>query len=245
MDTFAKDFNSKISTKPDSILKIDTSNQRQFMPIKNLLNQSLHGEKNISYIVVGDSKRHVVADYPALYQSILDQLHVNFHKNAIGGMTAKRWLSSTNIRVGFNTAIQDATGDQGERTIIEYSLGGNDYNLAKATGNNDLYGAIAPSIRKSIIDLKKALPKVKIVLVSPLGSYRKALKKLYRDISKEFDLPLIENPMDRYRDNPETKSSYFFEGSIHPNKKGAKCLVYSILYALTDKEIHKEISIFH
>jgi len=224
-----------------SVLESDYLNQEKLEPIKRRIANASATDVSVAYVVAGDSKRDYAADYQTLYTQMLQQFNVEYKHNALAGITAQQWASRTDDTVaGIAKTVKDAAGNEGSLTIVEYSLGANDWNKASNDGIEDLYAEIYPHIKKGITEIQKKLPNAKIFLVNPIGSHRPELKKVYRDIAQEFNLPMMENPMDKYRDNIETKDDYFYD-SIHPNEIGAKRLVYNILYNITDSEPQKKI----
>ena len=234
-----------------SVLESNFLNEGKLQSIKDLIKRAYVGGKNITYITAGDSKRDFFVDYKGLYADMLSKINITYKHNASSGISAQEWANRTrDTDVGIAKTVKDATGNKGSLTIVEYSLGANDWN--NASGNaSDIYADIYPHIKKGITEIQKKLPNAKIFLVNPIGTHRPELKQVYRDLANEFNLPMMENPMDKYRDNSEVKSDYFHD-DIHPNLKGAKRLVYNILYNVSDTEpkekiidtINKEIDIF-
>jgi len=208
-------------------------NSEKLSGTKSLINSAVNGSIGITYITAGDSKRDDTTDYPAIYTGILSDLKVAYIHDSLTGVTAEAWTNqSDSTKPGLAKAIKDAKGIEGANTIIEYSLGANDWNLLPGNDQNK-YATIKPLIKKGITELQRLLPSAKVVLINPIGTHRPELKKAYRDIAKELALPMLENPMDQYRDNPAKKDIYF-QDNIHPNLKGAKLLVKTILQTVTE-----------
>ena len=217
-----------------SVEESDVINANKLVSIKALMSSAVNGDSDVTYITAGDSKReNDRVNYPTIYRNILSKLNVTFKLDSRSGITAEEWANKADDTVaGIAKTVKDATGYKGSKTIIEYSLGANDWNNLPR-GSQGIYGKIYVHIKKGITEIQRRLPNAKILLVNPIGTYRTELKKVYRDLAKELNLPMLENPMDKYRDNADTMNEYFLD-SIHPNTKGANVLVKHIMHTATE-----------
>ena len=143
-----------------------------------------------TYIVTGDSTR--AASYskmiPHIYQNYFNRLGINVVDNSGNGDTAADWEGQTG-----STHIGDAisaTPGTGSTTILEYSLGLNDWN----TDGDEV--AAKAAIIGGIEDYLAAKPDAVVFLADPVRTGNATrnirLKQIYSEISNELNLPLVD-----------------------------------------------------
>lgn len=230
-DEFGKNISSK-----DYIFKIlDLSDPLN--AIKNLMDDASVGKTNVTYATAGDSKRDgFIAGQQILYPEELVKYNIKYSHNSKSGMRAEQWINQPDTVPGLAKLVKEATGNGGDLTIVEYSLGANDYNHYRSAHNGateaEIHDGIKPLIKTGITKILEALPNATIFLTNPTGSERSAIKQIYRELSLELNLPLIESPLDALRDNPQTRVKYLAD-TIHPNTFGAMRILHNILKQIT------------
>ena len=182
-----------------------------------------------TYIVTGDSTRDVgYAHMIAGYRHYLGRLGVNVVDNARSGHKANQW-SNNLLSPTVNEAIA-ATPGTGATTILEMSLGLNDWDLA-----GDEIQAKADIIA-GINAYRAAKPDATVFLAQPVSTEsatRNArLYSVYEEIASELSLPLVDTftITDAIRDGLTTNQYYF--DSTHPNVNGAFRVLHYILSAI-------------
>jgi lysophospholipase L1-like esterase len=205
---------------------------------KLLLDSSLKRNKEVVYIVSGDSTRdNRFAGTMDYYTQQFGQINVKVVKNAASGETAEQWNNNERPAASVNNAIKNTTGN-GINTIMEYSFGINDQaRSASYEEQKDRY-------TKGIKTYLKAEPKATVILTVPVAHKNtdksEELKRIYEEIASEMNLILVDTlvaTMDIHG-NPK----YYFDG-YHPNKWGSQRFVNYIMDQILPPELYSKVSL--
>lgn len=224
-------FACPLSTQADTELK----------DIQILMDAATSGsKKNVTYIVVGDSTRDAYAvPHKYWYKKTLEAFNIHYVHNAQSGIRAANWVTGKG-RAGptlasLQKAVSAATGDGGEDTIIEVSIGSNDMSAF-----NDK-ARVKVSVKKCLTELQRQLPKAHIFLFNPLRSARVSqdhgaedLKAIYRELSTELGLPFINknSTLKEKFEDPAQRVKFFYDNA-HPNYFGAIRLIDYVMNRIT------------
>lgn len=232
--TQAKDAIYKIHSVNSSASEIDSvanTINPLLAPIYKLFRESANGINTIvKYIVTGDSTRHGVSEMLNYYTRQLAKINVGLIPNAYTGQTAYDWLNNIDNNT-INQAISAISGE-GENTILEFSLGLNDYTQ---TGD---YNIVKSRVRDCIVALLTAKPKLNIILVSPTGRNNGSEALIHRDnylaIANEFNLIFIDGTIPTI--TVLYPSAYYFD-TTHPSKFGGRRIVNYIFDKILPTEL--------
>lgn len=214
--------------------------EKKLNKINKLLVDSANGKNiNVQYIISGDSTRDngysQSIDY---YRGQLNKIHVNVIDNSRSGLKAQEWahgLSTPSV----NDAIL-STKDYGKNTILELSLGLNDYKV------NPSKEYLKDQLRLGIKKYLSSKPKGHIILVAPIPTANIKREKIYNEayseISEELNLPLINLGNTVFIGGQEKYKSYYFD-STHLNIFGTRKMVDTIFSHIMPKEIIEKLSI--
>lgn len=198
--------------------------------------QASNGLKTIIYAVCSDSTRSVDAsEWELFYSKYLPMVGLTYFNNADPSQSVFDWMNNTDQNT-LQQLIDASIGDEGEGTIVEFSMGLNDYTL---------YGNKADaktSIKNGIIAYLTAKPKANLFLVSPPyadnDGRRTALKEIYSELSSELGLPLFDGHVPTSSLN--LSSDYYLDGT-HPNAFGAQRMLYWILSSVLPSDVSRLI----
>ncbi len=192
---------------------------------------------NVTYIVVGDSTRDSIAvPHKYWYKKILEQFNINYYHSAASGLRATNWVTGAYL----TNAVAAATGTNGNKTIIEISIGSNDMNAYPPE-------QVKANVKFCITELQRLLPESLIFLVNPVRAARVSvtpngdvLKQIYIELSEELSVPMINKDSvlkEKYEDvNQRVK---FFYDNVHPNYFGAIRLLDYVMLTITGEKSKK------
>ena len=197
--------------------------------IRNLMDAAANGTNtNVTYILFGDSTRDSdKAGQEFIYGKHLAQVNVKYVHNARSGLQAYQWIRNTVPAASLQKAIDNTEGE-GENTIMEFSLGINDFN---AFGEAKTKTNIIESLEAYIT----AKPKAHIVLIVPVShntAFQKKWPVLYTQIAEQFDLPLLNKERVLYSAFNDQYDRYYYDGT-HPCFFGAMRLTRYILESIS------------
>lgn len=193
-------------------------------PIHKLIRESANGiNQNVKYITAGDSTRSVNYCYiPEYYVQQLSKIGVAHYSNAVPGQTIKDWLNNTDQNT-LQQAINNSSGIDGANTILEFSMGINDYDGINTEQD------IINLLRNAVTAYKTVMPKANIILVRPnrtASTVRDGyLLNAYTTVANELNLLVISayDVISDYWRNP-----LFYYDDTHPNRFGARRIINKI-----------------
>jgi len=199
-----------------------------------LFRDAFYGQKELTYIVSGDSTRdnsyNEMIDY---YVRQFSQIGVTVVDNAESGQSAEDWMNNADA----NTIQQaiDATQGEGETTIMEYSFGLNDW---PDDHNNNTEEDVFNFIKDSILMYLDAKPKATVIMAVPpiTGNENRnvKLKDFYYQIGAELGLRVIDITIPTQSVFGDTR--YYFD-TTHCNKFGSRRIVNWIMQELIPADI--------
>ena len=197
--------------------------------IRKLMDDAASGKNlDITYIVSGDSTRDSdVAGQEYIYNKMLSEVNIKYIHNARSGLRAYQWLRNSVPASSLQKAI-DNSADDGENTIMEFSLGINDKNAFSRAGTKT-------NIMSCITAYLAAKPKANLFLVVPVThqtSFQEEWLILYKEIADELKLPLINQERIMY-DAFYDEYDRFYYDNTHPNYFGALRLTRYILETIS------------
>ncbi len=157
-----------------------------------------------------------------------------------GGEDFASRLQATLISDGLNVKVDNAgvSGDTtaGGKARLEWAVAGDPKPklVIVALGGNDLLRAIDPAVTKENLrailkDLQsRNIPALLVGMRSPTNmgpAYRSHFDKIYKDLAKEFDVPLY--PF--FLEGVAMRADLNLPDGIHPNTKGIDVMVKGIL----------------
>jgi hypothetical protein len=163
-------------------------------PIHKLLRESANGISDVVIIRTGDSTRSTIQSEWQIYDPIFfNQLGLTYYNNAAPSQTALGWMNNTAINK-LSEAIANSKGVDGENTILEFSMGLNDYTFY---GNTTAGKAqTKDAIKNAIQAYQIAKPKAIVYLVSPNNAgndgRRNTLRDIYSELAIELNLFLVD-----------------------------------------------------
>jgi PKD repeat protein len=185
--------------KPLPVIKPD----RSFSSIQSLIAASKDGTfSDVRYICYGDSTRSV-SEYENQYvfeyvKSTLSQYHVTSINKSITGILARDAANASFLYGGREASwvsiVNSIEGD-GIHTIVDISIGLNDY----GEYSND---QIKDFIRTVITSIRNKKPYTHFILTVPSRTYydrenmSNGLISIYRELSNELSIPMINVPRD-------------------------------------------------
>lgn len=205
---------------------------------KLLLDSSLKRNRNVVYIVSGDSTRDNKFAYTMdYYTQQFGKINMKVIKNAASGETAEQWNNNERPNASVNNAIKNTTG-KGINTIMEYSFGIND----QARGIS--YEEQKERYKKGIKVYLKAKPQATVILAVPVAHIGKGkndeLKKIYEEIASEMNLILVDTLAATIDIHGNPK--YYFD-DYHPNKWGSQRFVNYIMDQILPSELYSKVSL--
>lgn len=207
-------------------------------PIHKLFREANNGLKNVIYAVTGDSTRSIdSSEWELLYPKYINQTGVTYFNNADPSQTVFDWMNNTDQNT-MQQLIDATVGTDGENTIIEFSMGLNDYTL---------YGNKADaktSIKNGIVAYLEQKPKANLFLVSPNWAdnegRRTALKEIYDELADELDLFLLDGHIPT--ESLALSTDYYLDVT-HPNPFGAMRILYWIFNSVIPNDVIRSMTI--
>jgi hypothetical protein len=200
-----------------------------------------HANNNVIFIRIGDSTKSMKSSEWQFHDELLlSQINIAYYNNAEPSQTAYDWLNNIDQNT-FAQFLANCRGVDGEDTIVEFSLGLNDYT---AYGN---ILTVKPQVKQILLDSINAIltakPKVKLYLASPHYAQnegrRICLDEVYREIATEKNLFLVNGldvpigPAYNY-DNTD-----FYKDGTHLNQFGSLSLNFYILNKILPIDVIK------
>ncbi|MCF6245470.1 MAG: hypothetical protein L3J43_10610 [Sulfurovum sp.] len=231
-----------------------TQNHPIVLKIKALITSAKNGDINdVTFHTAGDSKRDGVASMDKInYARAFGKLGITYKHHAVSSITTAQWINGnphTNPKTEskLSELKQDATGDQGAHSIVEFSLGTNDLNTYKVKHVSN--GKFPPvdaqkkflkaELLKGIEAIQKALPNALLFVAEATGIEDPVLKETLAIVAKEKDLPLIKAPLDY--EKYQNLQSKFFVDNHHPSVFGSYKIIQNTLRHLTEGEARSTI----
>lgn len=206
--------------------------------IQSLMDDAATGAKTgVTYIVVGDSTRDATAvPHKYWYPKVLSQFNINYHHSARSGLRATNWVTG----VYLPEAVAAATGTNGDRTIIEISIGSNDMNVYDTN-------SVKSNVGLCISELQRQLPASLIFLVNPVRVARVCitpngddLKQIYMELASEYNVPMInKDSVLKVKFSDVNERVKFFYDNTHPNYFGAIRLLDYVMNIIMGDECRK------
>lgn len=152
--------------------------------------------------------------------------------NAEASMTSNEWMTdgASSSTAKFTYAVENCLGINGRDTILEYSLGVNDWSGFSTSKIVKVKDALKLSLQKFL----DARPEVKIILVVPSvsGTLQRAddLLESYKQLAEEMDLLLVDGHAATIHAWPRIgTTNCLYADATHINDYGARRLVNYIL----------------
>lgn len=211
-------------------------------PIRHLLYQASAGlNSDVQYIVSGDSTRdNSFSRSIPYYAAQFRKINVELVDNAHSGQKAKYW-ENNEVSPTVNEAIAATTGT-GKNTILELSLGHNDW------VRENTKASLKPILQRGIDTYLNAKPDAHIYLVPPVPSgtpsSEKIFREIYQELADENQLPLVDSapPLEKRVDE---KGRDFYIDGLHPNSRGSRILIdYLFSQIMTDFTLEKARTIY-
>lgn len=162
----------------------------KFIDVVNQIKKAYYHKKDVLFATFGDSTRSMLqSEWGKYYPQQLEKLGLTYFQNAYPSQTAHNWQNNIG-NATIQQLIDASLGEDGEDTIVECSIGLNDFTQlgGKAEAKD--------SIKNAILKYQLAKPKAVIFLVSPNyagnEARRIALKEIYEELSIELNLPLVD-----------------------------------------------------
>jgi hypothetical protein len=203
-----------------------------FLAIHQLISNASQGLiNNATYICVGDSTR-AESKYQGQYlfytlRDSLKQYHVKSYLLAKAGHEVKRFVDESNSPTWRDTVA--LIPGNGENTIVDISLGINDYwNMNPTT--------IKPNLRTAINKIRSKKPHTHFILTMPDRIYNNEkmtndLRLIYIELAQEMHLPLnnvVDGVMPEQSSTPY--SWYRNDGfNVHLSREGQRVVAQFIL----------------
>lgn len=163
-------------------------------PIHTIVRKAANGTIDAIIIRTSDSTKSTKASEWKIYDPIFySQLNLSYFNNAAPSQTAEGWKNNTAVNK-LSEAISNSKGTDGENTILEFSMGLNDF----TTYGNTVAAKdqTKESIKTAIQAYQMAKPKAIVYLVSPNNAGNEArhdtLRDIYSELSIELNLFLVD-----------------------------------------------------
>lgn len=196
---------------------------------------------NTNFVRIGDSTKSMLGSEWQFHDELLfSQINIAYYNNASPSQTAYDWLNNIDQNT-FAQFLANCRGIDGEDTIVEFSLGLNDFT---AYGNTP---TVKPQVKQILLDSINAIltakPKVKLYLASPhyaQNEYRRiCLDEVYKEIAIEKNLYLVDGlkfpigPTFNYNN-----TDLYYDGT-HLNQFGSLSLNFRILNEILPLDVLK------
>ncbi|MEE9336896.1 MAG: SGNH/GDSL hydrolase family protein [Methylococcaceae bacterium] len=233
-------------SQPQTIIAPEIS---EINNLQHLIDDAVNEVREINYIVAGDStKEGRYEQTKQYYAEILRQLNIQYVDNSVGGLDASEWISGVDSQHGYHInetvaqAISQTPGlgdNKGENTILEFSLGINDYfrdgNLPEAT--------FLETIKQGLDLYIAACPKTEIILVTPVhfhALHSAKLNNIYAALSAHYGFKLIDVEAVT---KPVYHSNNFYIDYVHPSAGGARRVVNYILNEIVPDQYSSSVTL--
>jgi hypothetical protein len=200
--------------------------------------KSFNSDTPYSYLCTGDSTSSASYMYlQELYSSVLSCLNCTYYDNSYPGQTSIDWLNNIDNNT-INLAIANSFGDDGENTIMEFSLGINDFDGVNT--RDDIFNLL----KTCILTYKASKPKALIFLSSTIRTSSTSRDSLLLDVYNQLEIELGLYHFKRYSatqklwDNP-----LFYYDYLHPNRFGARAWFYDLFNNIVPLVLKKYITI--
>ncbi len=206
--------------------------------LTRLVTDAVNKTRKINYIVSGDStKAGRYEQTKEYYANLLNQLNIQYVNNSEGGLDTGEWISGIDQQSGrkINQTVAKAisqTPGVGEDTILEFSLGINDYFRDGSLSEVSLLA----TIKRGLDIYIAARPEAEIILVSPVHFHAKhssKLNRIYAKLAKHYGFKLVDVARVTkrvYRDD------HFYIDHVHPSAGGARRMINFIVSEIIPDE---------
>jgi len=210
---------NKTFTTPSTTKNINLTSKLQ--TIRDLLQEAKNGTKKVFLSIAGDSKRDdAVAQEEIFYSMWLKQVGVTYGHTAITSIESDAWITD---QKGLPRLVKlsNLISDNGANSIIGIELGTNDINHESIRNRDSqhLYNFTLDRLTKLILSIKKQLPDAHLYLTEPALISQPQLKLVYKQLSLNFDIPLVDSVLDNKM--PSNKRLRWFKDEIHPLYSGS------------------------
>jgi len=216
----------------------DSAKPVPYDDIQQLMNQAITGiNDNVQYIVTGDSTRdNHYNEMIAYYIEQLSKANISVYNNSASRQSGQDWKNNAD-QTTLGQAVAATFGD-GSNTILEFSLGINDYS------NGATKEDIKRWLKEGLESYLRSKPEAKVLLVTPIKTgYKKrnrVLKEIYNELSFELYIPLVDGLVPT---KTVYKNSDYYHDSTHPNKFGSIRIVNYILSEIGDSLFHDTVTL--
>jgi len=204
------------------VIHINSVNDSRLVEVRKRIYDNMENAVALNYIVTGDSTR--VTPEQELLKSVMPEDYynhmmmklspsINIDMNGWGGLKAETWANDTgNATLTECLALISGTG---ENSIVEFSLGLNDWDdiATYAEVKTEIVGAV-----NALIAAKADIAVILSNTLKTASSVRnQALYQMYEEIAEELQLPLF----DAYAITKTTHGDLdYYQDGTHPNEFG-------------------------
>lgn len=227
--------------KIDAVVNVASSNLSE---IHQISRQAVNGvNDNVTFIRIGDSTRSMLSSEWQTYDELIfKQLNMSYYNNADPAQTADDWLNNIDQNT-LNQFIENCSGVDGEDTIVEFSLGLNDYTSYGDTPT------VKPQVKQILLDCVDAIfqakPKVKLYLSSPHYAQdedrRVCLDEVYHEIADERNLFLVDGLAIPIGPEYDFENTDYYNDETNLNQFGMLSLNFYILSKILPLDVVKVI----
>lgn len=207
--------------------------------IHQLVRKAANGISNdVTFIRIGDSTRSLKLSEWYIYDPmILNQININYYNNADPSQTSYDWLNNVDQNT-FAQFIANCNGIDGENTIVEFSMGINDW--SKYAGDKAQTKQIIVDCINAILTAK---PKCKLFLSSPHyhtnDGRRTTLDEVYKEISSEMNLYLVDGLSIPMGPSYDFNNTDYYSDTTHLNQFGMLVLSFYIFNKIMPLDVLK------
>lgn len=199
--------------------------------------------KTVNYIVVGDSIRStsVANNTHNYYKQMFAKLGVEVIFSAADSMTSHIWVNNTSPVTSARLSYVESVvlGYQGENSIIEFSLGVNDWSALGVM-------ALKEQLKKVVLTLISKAPKATIVLCCPTvsGTIQRGvdLNAAYRMMAEELNLYMVDGYEATIHSFPRSGTNCMYSDPSHVNNFGISRWVNYLINDITPPELKWKIT---
>ncbi|MCF6243897.1 MAG: SGNH/GDSL hydrolase family protein [Sulfurovum sp.] len=254
------EYSGKTNDTPASVKNTDTQDAEH---LTNAPTLTASKKKKILFAIAGDSKRaDDAAQEEIFYSRWLKEFNVDYLHTAVTSIESHTWTNGKQsiVKAQLPRIVEKAKeyGSDGENVIIAYELGTNDIDHCKsqerinAIRNKDKVqveviekeckNIVFESLKTGITAIQTALPSASIYLSRPALAAKPRLKEIYERLAKEFNLLLVDSPIEKYMEQDPKKPKNGPEGfkylkdNTHPSYAGMLSTLYADLNCILPKE---------